>query len=139
MTLPVNYTTTVPASRTVGEMQAALAKRGAAAVAITYGPGGNPAGMTFMLRGSHFQLPVDVDAMHRLLRRETSGKRAERAHAERVAWRVVKDWLNAQLSLVDAGMTGLDEVMLPYLVVGPDRLLRDDWRDRKALTVGADA
>lgn len=143
MTVPVNYTTTIGATKTASEMQAALARHGAEAVAIMY-TDGQARGMTFTMQGRAFTLPVDVDAMHRLLVAEdtagnlrgTRGKRSSIEQAERVAWRVVKDWLNAQLSIVAAKMVTLDEVMLPYLVVGPDRTLRDQWRDRQALDVG---
>lgn len=144
MTAPVNYSTSVPVTRTVGEMQAMLGQRGAEGVGVLY-TAGKPTGMTFVLRNSHFRLPVDVDAMERLLvaedragnlRAGSKATRSSRAQAERVAWRVVKDWLAAQLSLVDASMVTLDEVMLPYLVVAPDTLLRDQWRNHQALTVG---
>ena len=136
MTLPVNYTTTVGATRTVSEMQTLLAKHGAQHVAVSYDDG-KPIGLTFRIREGDFRLPVDIDAMHRLLVSSgLRGKASSREQAERVAWRVVKDWLAAQLSLVAASMVTLDEVMLPYLVVGPDMLLRDQWRNRQALTMG---
>jgi hypothetical protein len=43
------------------------------------------------------------------------------AHASKVAWRVIKDWLAAQIALIESEMATLDEVMLPYLIVGPDK------------------
>lgn len=36
--------------------------------------------------------------------------------AARVAWRIAKDWLEAQAALIDAQLASLDEVMLPYMV-----------------------
>jgi hypothetical protein len=138
----LNYTTAVPVARTTGEMQEILGKAGADAVAVMY-QGGKPVGMSFSLdtpSGQRsFTLPVDVPAVQKLL---TSQKRGNKrvddrpAQAERVAWRIVKDWLAAQLALIDAQMASLDEVMLPYLVTAPNRTLRDDWRDRAALPAG---
>lgn len=32
-------------------------------------------------------------------------------------WRVIKDWLEAQIALIDAGMVEAEQVMLPYLIV----------------------
>jgi hypothetical protein len=40
-----------------------------------------------------------------------------REHAADVAWRVVLNWLEAQLALIAADMAKLDQVMLPYLAV----------------------
>ena len=34
---------------------------------------------------------------------------------QRVAWRIVKDWLEAQLAIIDPEMVTLDQVMLPYM------------------------
>jgi hypothetical protein len=97
--------------------------------------------MTFGLVTPHgprlFTLPVDVDAMQRLLAgHKPSGGMSmaafrSREHAERVAWRVIKDWLAAQLTLVATDMAALDQVMLPYLHVDGDRTLYAAYRDRE--------
>lgn len=116
----LNYSTTVPAVKTVGEIQAMLGRAGAATVATTY-EGGQPSGVTFVLDTpvgrSGYVLPVKVAAVHVVLRK-TAGRSAQKteAHAERVAWRIAKDWLEAQLALVEAGLAALDEVMLPYQI-----------------------
>jgi hypothetical protein len=140
----LNYTTAVPVSRTTAEMQALLGRSGASAVAVLY-EDSKPVGMSFILRtpgGERtFNLPVDVGAVQKLLtaqKREHSRVDDRPAQAERVAWRIVKDWLAAQLALIEAQMATLDEVMLPYLVTRPNRTLRDDWRDRLALEPAED-
>lgn len=142
MTPALNYTTAVPVSRTTGEMQELLGKSGASAVAVLY-TDAKPSGMSFSLATTAgqrtFNLPVDVEAVQALL---TAQKRTNKrvddrpAQAERVAWRIVKDWLAAQLTLIEAHMATLDEVMLPYLVVGEGRTLGQEWKARGELTVG---
>jgi hypothetical protein len=84
-----------------------------------------------------------VPAMHTLLAADAAAGRIRRAygtpeHAARVAWRVIKDWLEAQLALIDARMAALDQVMLPYLLVDEDRTLYAAYRDqeRAALDTG---
>jgi hypothetical protein len=137
---PLNYTTTVPVERTLAEIQALLGRSGAAAVATTYDGDGTPTGVMFTLRlgdTEHaYRLPVDVDAMHRTLqaaerrgdlRHGARGKYSTVAQARRVAWRVVKDWLEAQLALITAGQARLEQVMLPYLRVDDERSLYDAW------------
>ena len=42
--------------------------------------------------------------------------------SERVAWRVIKDWLDAQLSLIYVGQAELEQVMLPYATDGKTTL-----------------
>ena len=38
-------------------------------------------------------------------------------HAERVAWRIVRDWLDAQLALIETQQATADQVLLPYRVL----------------------
>ena len=142
----LNYSTTIAATKTVGEMQTMLAQHGASRIAVDY-LDGSPDALSFMLitphGPRHFTLPVNVDAMHRLLReQDKAGKlrsgskatRSSREQAERVAWRVMKDWLAAQLALVETQMVGLDQVMLPYLQVDDTgRTLYAAYQEREAI------
>lgn len=150
----LNYTTQIPADRSLSECQRLLGTHGAAAVAVHYDVEGRADGMSFTLRTPHgeraFTLPVDVGAMHRLLLAQRSAGKLKShakggvaaltttAHAERVAWRVVKDWLEAQLALIDAQMATLDQVMLPYLRVDAERTLYQAYeqREQAALMAG---
>jgi hypothetical protein len=140
----LNYTTQIAATKTVGEMQTALAQAGASRISVDY-DGGSPSALSFLLvtphGPRHFTLPVNVDAMHRLLvaednagriRSGAKATRSSREQAERVAWRVMKDWLVAQLALVATEMVGLDQVMLPYLQVDSSgRTLYASYRERE--------
>ena len=151
----LNYTTKIAASRTVGECQQILAQAGASSVAVHYEDGA-PAGLSFALKTPHgprnFTLPVNVDGIQRVLVKANQGGRLRsdghksasfesREHAANVAWRVIKDWLEGSLALIAAGMAGLDEVMLPYLHVAPERTLYQAYREREAaleLTAGGE-
>lgn len=134
---PLNYTTKIPASRTAGECLQLLAEAGAHAVSVTYADR-EPSGLAFRLDTAggrkDFQLPVDAVAMQAVLRKALRDdpphvSRAEKdrmlgaSHARNVAWRVVRDWLEAQLALIAAQMATLDQVMLPYLEVAPGETL----------------
>ncbi len=141
----LNYTTTVAASKTVAEIQTLLAKQGADAIATRYAEG-RAVGVSFQLTTPHgqrhFVLPIDVNAMGELLKkqwrnRQISPRYATPEQAERVAWRVVKDWLAAQLALVDASMATIDQVMLPYLQVDPEHTLYEAFREREAMALEA--
>lgn len=124
----LNYTTTVPSSKTAGEMSALLSKHGASRVTVVFGEGGTHTGLEFALETPHgpreFSLPINATGVLALLRKQRVARRyATPEQAERTAWRVAKVWLAAQLAIVEAEVAQLDEVMLPYLVVepGPER------------------
>lgn len=51
--------------------------------------------------------------------------------AERVAWRVAREWLLAQLAIIEAQMATLDQVMLPYLQVDGQKTLYAAYRERE--------
>jgi hypothetical protein len=155
-TTALNHTTTIGTEKTVGEIHRLLALAGASHVATRYGPDAIPAAVTFVIgvddAARPFQLPVNVEAMREFLRREQRAGRIRsypkgglqtflsEQHAARVAWRVAKDWLEAQLAIVGAGQAALDQVMLPYLLLDPNdgTTLYDRYldNDRRALTMG---
>lgn len=142
----LNYTTTVAVSKTAAEIQDLLVQHGADRVLIRY-KDRQPVAVSFTLEGPHgeraFTLPVDVGAMHKVLMQQWRDgeidrrKYTEREHAERVAWRVVKDWLASQLALVAAQMASLDQVMLPYLHVDGEKTLYEAYREREQLALTA--
>lgn len=152
---PLNYTTTIPVAQTVGECQAILAASGASSVAVHY-EGGQPAGLSFSLRTPHgprdFTLPVNMEGIRQVLvkaeregqfaaARKKQGTFSSPEHSARVAWRVVKDWLEANLALIAARMVTIDEVMLPWLHVqvgGQDMTLFEHYKaqETRALEAG---
>jgi len=143
----LNYTTTIAASKTISEMQTLLAAAGADSIAVHY-VDGTASGLTFSLRTKYgpqlFTLPVDVAAVQKVLgkQRPTSMSQTKfysPEHAERVAWRVAKTWLEAQLAIVQVQMATIDQVMLPYMHVGPNLTMYAAYQDKQdvlALTDG---
>jgi hypothetical protein len=131
---PVRYTTTISVDKTVAEIQGMLGKHGASRIAVDY-QDGTPSGLHFALTTKYgvrlYELPVDTEAMHALLRRTAPrGKLQSVEQAERVAWRVVQSWLAAQLALIASQMVQLDEVMLPYMRIdNTGRTLMDAYRE----------
>jgi hypothetical protein len=116
----LNYTTSVAASRSIGQIQSLLVKAGARAIMSEYGDDGTSTGLSFAIETPyglrHFSLPVNADKVEAVLRRQrVTPKFQGREHAERVAWRILKDWLEAQLAIIQTEMVTLDQVMLPYM------------------------
>ena len=118
----LNYTTTIAVHKTVSEIQEKLAKAGAIAVSIDYDEQKQPSALTFaiMVRNYpvNFRLPSRWNGVYHKVRSDytISKKLRTEEQARRVAWRIVKDWVEAQLALIDAGCAELPEVFLPYAV-----------------------
>lgn len=51
--------------------------------------------------------------------------------ARMVAWRVLKDWLEAQLALIDAGIADLAQVMLPWVHVDHGKTLWEAYAEQQ--------
>lgn len=132
----LNYTTKIGVAQTISEIHSALSKHGASRIATDY-EAGKPCGLAFTLptvSGERvFRLPVDVAAVHALLTRQAKGSSrvdARPEQAERVAWRVMREWLLAQLAIVEAQLVTMDQVMLPYMQWDADRTLYQAFRDQ---------
>ena len=63
-----------------------------------------------------FRLPAQIDRIYVLLQRDNKVPRnlKTREQAARVAWRIIKDWIEAQLALVEAEQAEMVEVFLSY-------------------------
>jgi len=112
-------TTCIDASKTAGEVMVELRKAGAKSINQDFGPGGAIVGMKWvqpvMGRDMLFEMPIRVDPV---LKRLTI-RRGDRQHAERVAWRQLLRWIQAQNAMITCGMAQAHEVFAPYMVVGP--------------------
>lgn len=117
----LNYTTTVPAERTIGEIMAKLAKAGARQIMHGYDANGNCTELAFKINTKWgevaFLLPANINAVDAILRRQMKRIRnydALREQATRVGWRILKDWVEAQLALIETGMVSVEQVFLPF-------------------------
>jgi hypothetical protein len=115
---------------------------------MTFGKDRVPDGLKFEIGtqwGTRtYTLPVNVDGTHAALRKALYERRipprnAERDQAERTAWRVLLVWLEAQLALIEAGVSVLEEVMLPWQMVEPGKTVFQAVNEESlpALTAGS--
>ena len=49
-----------------------------------------------------------------------------------MAWRIIKDWIEAQLAIVEAEMVEMAEVFLPYAVTKSNKTLYQDVIENKS-------
>jgi hypothetical protein len=134
----LNYTTTVAAPRTIGQVHAILVEAGARQIMTTYSEIGEPTGIAFAIEtagGSRaFKLPIQADRVLSVLKRDPKVRNTKYAtpeQAERVAWRIAKDWLEAQLAIVRTEMVTFEEVMLPYMRTEDGRTVYELYVDNE--------
>lgn len=58
--------------------------------------------------------------------------------AVRTAWRIVKDWVEAQMALVETRMVTTQEVFLPYAVMRDGRTLAQTVQSNPSFLLGSD-
>ena len=118
----LNYTTTVDSFKTVSEIEYILMKHKAKSIMKNY-DGESIKGLSFLIDTGFQQvpvrLPVKVDECLKVLQKEkqrgTKNIKATKEQAERVAWRILKDWVEAQMALLDIEMVSFEEIFLPYI------------------------
>lgn len=114
-----NYTSSVPADRSIAEVQSSLVKHGATGVLFEYEKGkAMVESMKFKLdvlgQSMAFQLPVDWRKFQVVLKEQNIKRWREEEYCYRVAWRNVRDWVLAQMALYETQMVDLPQVFLPY-------------------------
>lgn len=119
----LNYTTEVDAMKTAGQIQGILASKGARQISIDYDGEGIPVAVEFMIIFNNnpvrYRLPCNVEGVFQAMRKYGSKvppRYQNKDQARRVAWRIVKDWVEAQLALVEAAQAQMAEVFLAYAV-----------------------
>jgi len=117
----LNYTTQISSDKTISEIQKILVKHGATKIVTDY-KNGLPSGVTFCLNMNGnlaaFMLPANYEGVLRSLKKDpnVSPKYCNDEQALRVSWRIVKDWVEAQMAIVEAQLAEMAEVFLPYAV-----------------------
>jgi len=131
-----NYTTDISAERSISEIEKFLTLFGAEAVIKRYTPGGRVESLMFQLQGDAFKLPANVKGVEEVLYKSSrsahSGDGAKRREERscRVAWRIIKDWTHAQLSLIASGQAQPQEIFLGYMFDGKRTLFQKYEADK---------
>ena len=124
----LNYTTQIQAIKTVGEIQGILAGHGAKAILMNYDSQGNIESLSFQIVTPHgemgIRLPVDPKAVLRVLEKQKVPARLlNHPQATRIAWRIVKDWVKAQMAILETEMVKMEQIFLPYVIMPNSKTL----------------
>ena len=120
-----NYTSATPAWKSINNIEKYLVAAGATDISKKY-ENGICTAITFrmVIRPDYhtlfFQLPAKVEACFDVFWKEIKQPKKDtklriREQAERTAWKIVCDWVQVQLSMIQLDQAEIVEVFLPYV------------------------
>lgn len=118
-----NYTSSVPADRSVLLIEKVLIEMGATNIAKEY-QGGKVFAISFSIRNGDgmlpFRLPGKVEPIKKLFlsgyRRPSQAQvKTAEEQAERTAWKNVYEWVSIQATMIKLEQAEITEVFFPYL------------------------
>lgn len=118
----LNYTTQIDAFKTISEIQQVLARVGASAVMTEMDNNGYITSLSFRIKldeqNISFRLPTDWRPVLQVMNKDPKvpGRLCTQEQALRVAWRITKNWVEAQAAFIETMMVTTAQVFLPYAV-----------------------
>ena len=119
-----NYTSSVPMLNSIQKIEFRLSQAGATHISKSY-ENEKPVGMLFQIPVEGipltFKLPAKADRVFNYLksqrRRPPNGKELDtiKAQADRTAWKILSDWIDIQVSIIQLDQAEAVEVFLPYV------------------------
>jgi hypothetical protein len=136
----LNYTTEIDVERTVGEISKLLSMHGAQSIMTDYDEG-YVKSLSFLIvvNGKRIgvRLPTDWKPVLAILEEQRVPKKLQtRDQAVRVAWRIIKVWVEAQMAIIDTKMVKIQEVFLPYVVTNNGLTLAEKFEEDDTLLLG---
>ena len=119
-----NYTSQVAATRSICWIEDKLAKHGARQILKEYTTDARVAAVAFIMNINGmelpFHLPARIAACEKVLKAEVKRPNENtykriKEQAERTAWKILADWVDAQMAMVELAQVDVMEVFLPYL------------------------
>lgn len=122
-----NYTTKINVEKTIGEVEVILVKFGAGGIMKEYKGSKVDALMFYLEKGGQkipFKIPMSLEKSRRIVENAVKEGKLPRRYlseplrseqGERIAWRVIKDWIDSQLSLMEMNFAEPIEILLPYV------------------------
>lgn len=117
MALKNTYTKT-PVTTMLSEIQKALIRAKAVGMNYRFDQQGRIQGLSFGLnikgKDVGFLLPINLEKVQVVLKREQNKRWDDEEYVYRVAWACMRDWVTAQMALIETEMAEPLQVFLPY-------------------------
>jgi hypothetical protein len=127
----LNYTTTIDAQKTCGEIFSMLGKKGARRITSDYDDDGLVKSIEFIVNINGFEvrflLPANYEGVLATLKKQkVTGKYLEKRHVINVTWRIIKDWIEAQMALIESQQADFATVFLPYAIMKNNKTVSEN-------------
>ena len=130
----LNYSTSISTEKTIGQIVECLVKHGASKIIQDYDTDRLAAGLSFglIVEGNVLLFTIKANWMGVLKAMQKDKKCPQRLcnkeQALRVSWRILKDWIQSQMAIVEAQQAELAEVFLAYCVTKNGDTLYDNLK-----------
>ncbi|RDC63300.1 hypothetical protein [Adhaeribacter pallidiroseus] len=131
----LNYTTKVDPAVTIGQITKTLTEKGARKIVMDNDENGLLISITFSLeiRGNmiFYALPCNWQGVLKAMQNDSQvpNKFCNKEQSIRVAWRIIKDWIEAQMAIVEAQLATVPEIFLPYVVLKNGKTLYQHFEE----------
>lgn len=83
-------------------------------------------------------MPIRVDECLKVMQKQKKEHpkmqiKATKEQASKVAWRIMKDWIEVQMALLEINMVRFEEIFLPYIETTDGKTIYEKLEDRKFL------
>lgn len=138
MTIPIkNAASVMSIPKIFDVITKTLVSHKAKHITFSYEDSGRIAAIEFVLdiHGQEypFRLPARVKSVEKILYANVFLSKTQKEQAYRVAWANIRDWIGAQLALIDTGMVTAEEVFLPYMVARDGRTFYEVMAEQRFL------
>jgi len=122
-----DYTTEIKAEKSISEIETMLIDFGANAI-FKECLAGEVSSISFKLGSNAYKLPANKKGVYKVLydskrpRHTNNGMKNREEHSYKVSWRIIRDWLHSQLSIIASGQAEPEQVLLPYMRMGTQTL-----------------
>ena len=138
----LNYRTKIEPEQTIGEIQKMLSRHGVMAMMTEY-DGRHVSAVAFKMNVNgtpmSFRLPCDWRGVLEVFKDDKNARKrgcVNQEQASRTAWRIIHEWIGAQLALIEVNMATIPQVFLPYAVTKSGATLYEHMIKNPGLLLG---
>jgi hypothetical protein len=147
----MNYSTRISPAQTVAEITALLVRKGAKSITQDYGERGGIKAVSFVLAvgglGTRFLLPANPSGVARVMLRDKPWRNSRNGSkgtyeqkvmekAEWISWRILKDWVEAQIAMIESEQVEVAQVFMPYAIAQNGQTMYELFVESNAKQLG---
>lgn len=137
----LNYTTQIDVYKTVAEIERILSEHGVMSIMKQY-EDGQVVSLSFLIDDGEkkipVRMPIRVDECLKVMQKQKKEHpkmqiKETKEQASKVAWRIMKDWIEVQMALLEINMVRFEEIFLPYIETTDGKTIYEKLEERKFL------